>query len=670
MTETDQSKERIDILEDILLRLHHGATPESVQEDFNQHFTGVSAIEISMMEHQLMYGDSEITFEDVLKLCNVHANLFKNAVEEGATPDADHPGHPVQVFKDENHAFRAALMRINNLLKVLGELPPEELEEGMLRGLRRQFDLLGQFDTHYERKEKLFFPLMEKYGHDAPPKVMWAKDDEIREQFKAAYKKMEQFPDIPMQEVQKAFAEFEFEFNEMIFKEEAILINILLEALSIDDWYQIARESYAYGYAIIRPAEEWVPEHMQETEVVSEPENQTTPLPAAENTLIDHPSLELNDSNIKIETRKIAVDGGFLTISWERDPTQTLADPNLLDRSCDIKIGDGYLTLDQIELVLDYLPIEITWVNEVDIVCYSNFVESWTSSPFYYRDYNSLGRSVETIYPRPLKARAMEIVEQFKVGAAERHSLVHKQDDAMIKLDLFPVHTATGEYEGYIELAHNLKYYDKINTPLKRKLTPKESYHPADINFSAVNSTPNKQAAQQNSLDKTSEQVLESHKLSFKDGDLLLTWEGKTVALEQPSDLDREVPVQLRNGSLSLKQIKRILNSVPFEISFVDHHDVFQYYNNIVDYNEMIFVRTPAQVKRDLELCHPPFLWPTISKLIQSFRDQTRFYEELWYQTPNQELIYTRYQAAYDATGNFMGMLETVLDIQPLLDLK
>ena len=62
--------ERIDILKDILLELHRGASPESVQERFEEHFTGVSAMEISLMEHELMSADTGVTFEDVMKLCN------------------------------------------------------------------------------------------------------------------------------------------------------------------------------------------------------------------------------------------------------------------------------------------------------------------------------------------------------------------------------------------------------------------------------------------------------------------------------------------------------------------------------------------------------------------------------------------------------------------------
>ncbi len=45
----------------------------------------------------------------------------------------------------------------------------------------------------------------------------------------------------------------------MIFKEESILLMILLESFHQDDWLKIAEESDAYGYAIIKPTEKWIP---------------------------------------------------------------------------------------------------------------------------------------------------------------------------------------------------------------------------------------------------------------------------------------------------------------------------------------------------------------------------------------------------------------------------
>ena len=41
------AEKRIEVLKDILLRLHNGESAENVQEELDKHFPGVSAIEIS-----------------------------------------------------------------------------------------------------------------------------------------------------------------------------------------------------------------------------------------------------------------------------------------------------------------------------------------------------------------------------------------------------------------------------------------------------------------------------------------------------------------------------------------------------------------------------------------------------------------------------------------------
>ena len=168
-SETNMENNRIQILKEILLDLHHGASPESVQELFNQHFKGVS--------------EDGVTFEDVISLCNVHANLFKGAIADVEVADADQEGHPVYVFKQENLALRSAILRIRRIIENISKPENEPFKSDLLNGLKHQMTLLGQFHNHYTRKEKLFFPIMERYGHDSPPKVMWRVDDDIRKLF-------------------------------------------------------------------------------------------------------------------------------------------------------------------------------------------------------------------------------------------------------------------------------------------------------------------------------------------------------------------------------------------------------------------------------------------------------------------------------------------------------
>ena len=139
--------ERIHVLRDILLELHNGASPESVQERFDATFTGVSAIEISLMEHELMNSDSGVTFEDVMELCDVHANLFKNAVKDVEVADTEHPGHPVRIFKEENLALRAALIRIRRLLSTHETMEDQEMLAEMCKGVVRQMGLEGDLTS-------------------------------------------------------------------------------------------------------------------------------------------------------------------------------------------------------------------------------------------------------------------------------------------------------------------------------------------------------------------------------------------------------------------------------------------------------------------------------------------------------------------------------------------
>ena len=253
-SETNIENNRIQILKEILLDLHHGASPESVQGLFNQHFKGVSALEISMMEHELMASEDGVTFEDVMSLCNVHANLFKGAIADVEVSDADQEGHPVYVFKQENLALRSAILRIRRIIENISKPENEPFKSDLLNGLKHQMTLLGQFHNHYTRKEKLFFPIMERYGHDSPPKVMWGVDDDIRKLFRDAESKLQELSnsDADIEEFSKAFETFSEEFEAMIFKEEAILLMILLETSTQDDWLSIAEESDAYGYAIIK----------------------------------------------------------------------------------------------------------------------------------------------------------------------------------------------------------------------------------------------------------------------------------------------------------------------------------------------------------------------------------------------------------------------------------
>lgn len=86
-------------------------------------------------------------------------------------------------------------------------------------------------DKHYSHKENLLFPYLEKYGIYGPTKVMWGVDDNIRRMIKEAKAALSPYngnsADIGLQ-----LTEIIREVNEMIFKEEIILLPMALDKLT------------------------------------------------------------------------------------------------------------------------------------------------------------------------------------------------------------------------------------------------------------------------------------------------------------------------------------------------------------------------------------------------------------------------------------------------------
>ena len=438
---------RIEVLRDILLRLHKGESAESVQDEFNEHFSGVSAIEISLMEHELMNSDSGVTFEDVMKLCNVHANLFKGAIKTVEVEDSEHPGHPVQVFKQENLALRAAIIRVRRILDNYAKLDDGDTKEAVLKGLLRQLQLLGQFDIHYKRKEELIFPIMEKYGHDAPPKVMWGVDDEIRELFKLAKEEAENLPNVEIAGVKEKFEVFVKEFEEMIFKEESILLMILLETFTQDNWLSIAKDSDTYGYAIIRPQEEWIP-HRENFE------NTTT--------IDDSEVIEVTQSEI---TKVIQTPEGEFTITYKPKEVKK----ETFNRDTPQKIGNGYLSLNQMDLILNHLPMEITFVNKEEIFQYYNNHCS-EEEMIFKRAPGQVGRNVELCHPPKYLEKVKTIMNNLRDRKKDKYEMWFKSESRgkFVHVTYAGVYDENGEFQGVLEYVQDIAPYREIESDYYR----------------------------------------------------------------------------------------------------------------------------------------------------------------------------------------------------------
>ncbi|MBG9983050.1 DUF438 domain-containing protein [Aerococcaceae bacterium DSM 111020] len=655
---TDQ---RIHILKELLLKLHHGATPESIQEEFNTYFSDVSAIEIALMEQQLVFDDNnDITYEDVLQMCNVHANLFKGKIDDQGVSEADLPGHPVRVYKNENAALQAALLRVENILKALSNLNINE-EIGLLNGLEKQFNLVGEFEKHYNRKESVFFPFLERHGYDAPPKVMWAKDDEIRELYYDAQTEIKKLPDqTTLEKVKQVYEAFAFEFREMIFKEEAILLNILLEALSTDEWYQIAQESKMYGYAIIPPEEEWKPEtisHPDSEEIDTNTHTMQSKLP--EVTMQNHSNSLSEESPVEsLLAYKLAAPHGQLMINIESNHTSPKYD---YDAPIEHPFTHGMLNLNQVQWLFDYVPFKMYFFDSQGFYRYSNTKWGFPSLPIYAGCGKELNNHYSEIYNNKIVSQINKMVANFQSGDNKIYTFYTENEDYSLVTQFIAVYDDQQIYLGFLQVDEDISALQSIDVPTHRDIDP--------VNHSIKIRT-NSPVLSYKELELTDEDIqLQSKRVSFDNLTITLTYEEIQEEISPELALPYE-SFRLSGGQLSFLEINGIFNALQGEITFVDRDNLFVFYNNHVPHEQMYFKRNPAQLKRDLEFCHPPKLWPKINKLVQSFKRKEKKQETIWFTKPTGELIHIMYIPIFDGLIKYQGILEIVRDIQPLRSLN
>ena len=512
MTMTNSSRDqRIQVLKDILLRLHHGASPDSVETDFQAHFSDVSPIEVSLMEHELMNGDHGVGFEDVMKLCTVHAKVMAAGVQGKEVPDSEQEGHPVWIFKQENLALQAGLHRIQRLLDALesAESQGQELDPGLLRGLTRQYQLLDQFQRHYRRKEELFFPIMESYGHDAPPKVMWGVDDQIRDLFGLAKEALKGLVDqtegASVAQVLATYQAFVQEFKDMIFKEEAILIPLLLSLFSEDDWLAIAKDSPEFGYAIIQPDKEWAPSRVKFGEQEESGElaeagrgaessgpagqpdqvqasGQRQPLPGADSWagagqgsfqasgLADGPAVNLGACSVNDPASTSTADPTANSVSNSVADSTASPAPN---SEADLPFGGGYLSLKEANLILNHLPFEITFIDKNDLFKYFN-TSIAIENKLFPRVPSAIGRHVKMCHPPRSLDMVMTLIDDLKHKRRASESMwFHRSDGRFAYVTYIGVFDDQDQYMGVLEYVHDIAPLLDLG-PDKRGLSPLE----------------------------------------------------------------------------------------------------------------------------------------------------------------------------------------------------
>lgn len=232
-------EEKKNAIKEILRQLHEGKSVDEVKVLFKKTFDTVSSSELAEAEQALLYEGFEVS--DIQNLCDVHAAAVGDFIENLEADMEEVEGHPLHVLHLENEAISEVCQ---SMLDAIKSAPSPKSHPILSDGL----DKLRQLESHYQRKENLFFPFLEKHGLDAPPKVMWGVHDEIRSMLKSVYVAYEHRD---IFKLKKELPEVLNKINDMVYKEENIFMPMLKNNLTQFEWNMIAADSDEYGFCMI-----------------------------------------------------------------------------------------------------------------------------------------------------------------------------------------------------------------------------------------------------------------------------------------------------------------------------------------------------------------------------------------------------------------------------------
>ncbi|MDD3092579.1 MAG: DUF438 domain-containing protein [Clostridia bacterium] len=384
MSEYINNKEhRKKALKSIIAQLHEGKSIDEVKGLFEKEFENVSANEISAAEQALISEGVEVG--EIQKLCDVHAAVFKGSIEDihKETDQTKLPGHPIYILKKENRIIETWIEKeIRPFLNASGN-SYKQLIEGMNR--------LSKIDIHYSKKENLFFPYMEKYGITAPPKVMWGVDDEIRGMIKNSISNLV-MAGIVTDETKLLIESAIEKTLEMIYKEENIMLPMLIDALTQEDWKVIANESKEIGY-LYENVSEW------------------------------NPVVEKEESAEALKS----ISGSIM-------------------------LPSGVFKVEELTHMLNALPFDITFVDKDDKVKFF----SQGKDRVFARTKAIIGRDVSNCHPPASVHVVQKIVEDFKSGKKDHEDFWIKMGDRYVYIRYFAVRGDNNEYLGVVEVTQNI----------------------------------------------------------------------------------------------------------------------------------------------------------------------------------------------------------------------
>ena len=226
-------------------------------------------------------------------------------------------------------------------------------------------------------------------------------DDNIRQLVKDAKQAL-----LDEAQVVEKFTIMKEEVLDMIFKEEEILTPLMLDTFTEDEWLKIAADSDEIGYCLVAPEKKWVPHRKSFVQRYQD----------------DQLALQNDSKNIHFKI--------------------------------------GHLSKNELECMLNTLPLDITFVDKDDVVKYFNQAKD----RIFTRTKSVIGRTVQNCHPPKSVNTVQILVDDFKSGKRDSEAFwIQMKNGAYVFIEYFAVRNEQQENLGVLEITHNIQRYREIS---------------------------------------------------------------------------------------------------------------------------------------------------------------------------------------------------------------
>lgn len=381
----DVNEDKITYILEIKNKYNDGElTLEEARSLLHEKMDAIYPHEIAIIEQELEEFDQD---ECVKEDIQAMVELFDDLlVNDENTLDSE---HPIQMYIRENEEMEKRLLQIEDLVQypVIKNQWDELYED------------LSEYRVHLSRKQNQLYPLLEKKGFDRPTTTMWILDDYIRDEITSTIQLLNDGKEDEFISYQQTVLD---DVRDLIQKENTILYPTSLQLISDKEFEEMKDGDLEIGYS-------WI------------------------------------HSNHKVTPKEKVTSSSSLT----DDLQEVLAKHGLGTASNQVfDVRNGKLTLEQINLIYRHLPVDISYVDENELVCFY----SDTEHRVFPRSKNVIGRDVKNCHPRTSVHVVEEIIEKFRSGEEETAEFWINKPDIFIYIYYVAVRDDEGNFRGVLEM--------------------------------------------------------------------------------------------------------------------------------------------------------------------------------------------------------------------------